>query len=252
MTAAPIEAWQDIVLRIAPSRISQARQQYHRDLTALIASTDPSRLTWITEKYRALTPLRTVPSLGRLSFSHNDDGARTRQVLSDESRLYGESLIPEENQKRIEARDRWTHVVALAKDAMREGRLEFVTLPTHGGVFSTSRPKEWWNVPSIENRLTMCRINPAAPYGSGFAGNGYEHIFVNEADLERLLPQPPKPKTSEGVKAIEDRAIEIYEHIKARDGYITLDIFQDACRKAHPKIPTTISRPLYTKMLNKA
>lgn len=218
VTAAPIEAWHDIMLRIPQSRISQARQQYHRDLGALIASTDPSKLAWISEKYRVLTPLRTVPSLGRLSFDHLDDGVRTRRVLSEESRIYGESLLAEENQKRTEAKVRWTRVVGLVKDALRDGKLEYVTLPTHGGAFSAPQPKEWWNVPSIENRLTMCQMNPTSPYGSGFAGNVYEYIFVREADLEKLLPQPPRPTTSDEVKAIEDRAASVYDRLQAENG----------------------------------
>lgn len=218
VTAAPIEAWHDIVLNLPQSRISQARQQYHRDLGALIASTDPSKLAWISEQYRVLTPLRTVPSLGRLSFDHLDDGVRTRRVLSEESRIYGEGLIPEENRKRNEAKERWARVLCLVKDALRDGKLGYVTLPTHGGAFSTQRPKEWWNVPSIENRLTMCQMNPAAPYGFGFGGNGYEYIFVIEADFERLLPQPARPTTSDEVKAIEDKAACIYDRMQAENG----------------------------------
>lgn len=230
VTAAPIESWHDIVVRTPQSRISQARQQYHRDLGALIASTDPSKLVWISEKYRVLTPLRTVPSLGRLSFDHVDDGVRTRRVLSEDSRKYGESLLADENQKRTEAKARWARVVGFVKDALRDGKLECVTLPTHGGAFSAPQPKEWWNVPSIENRLTMCQMNPVSPYGSGFAGNSYEYIFVNDADLERLLPQPPKPKTSADVKAIEDRAAAIYDRIKAeRGGNLPYRVHEDAC-----------------------
>lgn len=258
VTGAPIEAWRDIVLSISPSRISQTRQQYHRDLGALIASNDPSKLSWKVETYRVeppLQPLRTVRDAtrsGLWSTVPSGDGVRTRQVLSDEAVKYGEGLIPDENRKRNEAKERWARVLCLVKDALRDGKLGYVTLPTHGGPFSAPRPKEWWNVPSIENRLTMCQMNPTSPYGSGFAGNSYEYIFVKDADLERLLPQPPKPKTSQDVKAIEERALELYNQIKVRDGYINLEIFEEACKKASPKIPTTICRPLYTKIISKA
>ncbi|WP_425647941.1 hypothetical protein [Agrobacterium leguminum] len=255
-TAPPIETLQSMIERGVPALA--ALEAYRKELSALIASNDPSKLLWKVETYRvrpSLQPLRTARDAtrsGPRSSVPSDDGFRTRQVLSDEAVKYGEGLIPEENRKRNEAKERWARVLGLVKDALRDGKLGYVTLPTHGGAFSASQPKEWWNVPGIENRITMCRMNPAAPYGFGFAGNGYEYIFVGEADLERLLPQPPKPKNSDEVKALEDRAIEIYKQIKARDGYITSDIFKDVCRKERPKISTTISGRIYKKMHNNA
>lgn len=248
-TAPPIETPQDLIARgLAGAAYQRAKEDYLRELSTLIASTDPSKLTWKVETFDVMLPLRTA----RSSPISPDDRIGTRQVLSDEAVLYGKSLIPEENRKRNESKARWARVLGLVKDALRDGKLGYVTLPTHGGAFSAPQPKEWWNVPSIENRLTMCRMNPAAPYSSGFSGNGYEHIFVDGADLGRLLPQPPKPKTSEDVKAIEERALELYNQIKVRDGYINLEIFEEACKKASPKIPTTVCRPLYTKIISKA
>ncbi|UYZ07524.1 hypothetical protein CFBP5507_00450 [Agrobacterium salinitolerans] len=127
VTGAPIEAWRDIALSIPPSRLSQARQQYHRDLGALIASNDPSKLSWKVETYRVeppLQPLRTVRDAtrsGPWSTVPSDDGVRTRQVLSDEAVKYGEGLILEENRKRNEAKERWARVLCLVKDAIRDG-----------------------------------------------------------------------------------------------------------------------------------
>ncbi|UXS31366.1 hypothetical protein FY152_04360 [Agrobacterium tumefaciens] len=240
-TAPPIETPQDLIARgLAGGAYQRAYEDYLRELSALIASTDPSKLSWKVETFELLLPLQTA----RSSPISPDDRVGTRRVLSDEAVLYGRSLIPEENRKRIKAKDRWARVVGLVKDALRDGKLGYVTLPTHGGAFSSLRPKEWWNVPDIENRLTMCRMNPAAPYGSGFAGNGYEHIFVKEADLEALLPPPPKPTNSDAVKAIEDKASAIYDQIKAeRNGHITRNLHQKAC--ALEGISSGVSRRVY-------
>lgn len=243
--AAPlIETPQSMIQRGVPALA--ALEAYRKQLSALIASSDPSKLSWKVETYRVrppLQPLRTARDNPR-SAVPSDDGVRTRQVLSDEAVKYGEGLIPEENRKRNEAKARWARVLCLVKDALRDGKLGYVTLPTHGGAFSAPQPKEWWNVPNIGNRIAMCQMNPNAPYSSGFAGNGYEHIFVKGADLERLLPEPPKPKTSADVKAIEDRAAAIYDRIKAeRGGNIPGRIHEAAC--ASEDIKSTTARKVW-------
>lgn len=220
---------------------ANAKEIFQREIAALITSVDRTKLAWETE---------TVKIAGSLS----SGGGRSRQiqVLAKESMSFGVSLVANENRNRAEARGRWKHVLTLLKDALRDGRLEFATLPIHGGFFSAPQPKEWWNIIDIENRVTMCRMNPAVPFCLGSFGNGYEYIFVREDNLDSLLPLPPKPKNSEEVKALEDRAIEIYKQIKARDGYITSNIFKDICRKERPKISTTISGRIYKKMHNNA
>lgn len=221
-TAPLIETPQSMTQRGVPALA--ALEAYRKELSALIALSDPSKLSWKVETYRLRPPLQPLRKArdairsGPRSTVPSDDGVRTRQVLSDEAVKYGEGLIPEENRKRSEAKARWARVLSSVKDAIRDGNLAYVTLPTHGGAFSAPRPKEWWNVHSIENRITMCRMNPTAPYGSGFAGNGYEYIFVIEADLERLLPQPARPTTSDEVKALEDKAACIYDRMQAENG----------------------------------
>lgn len=240
-TVPPIETPQDLIARgLAGAAYQRAKEDYLRELSTLIASTDPSKLTWKVETFDVVLPLRTA----RSSPISPDDRIGTRQVLSDDAVLYGKSLIPEENRKRNESKERWARVLGLIKDALRDGKLGYVTLPTHGGAFSAPQPKEWWNVPNIGNRIAMCQMNPNAPYSSGFAGNGYEHIFVKGADLERLLPEPPKPKTSADVKAIEDRAAAIYDRIKAeRGGNIPGRIHEAAC--ALEDIKSTTARKVW-------
>lgn len=244
--APPIETPQDLIARgLAGGAYEWAKEKYLRDLSTLIASTDPSKLSWKVETFNVMLPLRTA----RSNPISPHDRIGTRQVLSDEAILYGKSLIPEENRKRNESKERWARVLGLIKDALRDGKLGYVTLPTHGGAFSAPQPKEWWNVPNIGNRIAMCRMTPAAPYGAGFAGNGYEYIFVKEADLERLLPEPPKPKTSADVKAIEDKAAAIYDRVKAeRGGNIPGRIHEAAC--ALEDIKSTTARKVW-KLKNK-
>lgn len=249
-TPPPIETLQSMIAKGMPAAAALAA--YRKELSVLIASNDPSKLLWKVETYRvrpSLQPLRTARDNPR-STAPSDDGVRTRQVLSDEAVKYGEGLIAEENRKRNEAKARWARVLGLVKDALRDGKLGYVTLPTHGGAFSSPRPKEWWNVANIENRLTICRMNPAAPYGSGFAGNGYEHIFVDGADLERLLPQPQKPKTSADVKDIYARAGRLYDRLEREgNGHVGRENFDKACW-VNEKIRTTHSRPVYTLKLD--
>lgn len=250
-TAPLIETPQGMIQRGVPALA--ALEAYRKELSALIASSDPSKLSWKVETYHVrppLQPLRTVRDATRSGLwptVPSDDGVRTRQVLSDEALKYGEGLIPEENRRRNEGKARWARVLGLMKDALRDGKLGYVTLPTHGGAFSAPRPKEWWNVHSIENRLTMCRMNPASPYGSGFAGNGYEYIFVREDNLDSLLPLPPKPKTGDDVKAIEDKAAAIYDRLKAEnDGRgPSSRLFEYTSKKEG--ILTSHSRPVWSR-----
>ncbi len=244
-----IETPQSMIQRGVPALA--ALEAYRKELSALIATNDPSKLSWKVETYRVrppLQPLRTARDNPRPT-AQSDDGVRTRQVLSDEAVKYGEGLIPEENQRRNEAKARWARVLGLVKDALRDGKIGYVTLPTHGGAFSAPQPKEWWNVPSIENRIAMCRINPVAPYSSGFSGNGYEHIFVDGADLSRLLPAPPKPKTRADVKDIYARAGRLYDKLEREGRPMTRDSFQDECL-AEEEITSTYSREVYALKLN--
>ncbi len=243
-TAPPIDTPQDLIARgLAGAAYQRAKEDYLRQLSTLIASTDPSKLTWKVETFDVMLPLRTA----RSSPISPDERIGTRQVLSDEAVLYGKSLIPEENRKRNESKARWARVLGLVKDALRDGKLGYVTLPTHGGAFSAPQPKEWWNVPSIANRITMCQMNPDTPYGSGFAGNGYEYIFVREDNLDSLLPLPPKPKTGDDVKAIEDKAAAIYDRLKAEnDGRgPSSRLFEYTCKKEG--ILTSHSRPVWSR-----
>ncbi|NSZ61893.1 hypothetical protein G6L16_000925 [Agrobacterium tumefaciens] len=221
------------------SRLTAAKEDFQREIAALIWAANPKKLEWETE---------TVKVAGSLS----GGGGRSHQlqVLAKDAMSFGVGLVLEENKKRVEAGERWSRILTTLKDALRDGRLEFVTLPTRGGAFSASHPKEWWNVPDIANRVAICRMNPAVPFCPGFDGNGYEHIFVKEADLERLLPQPQKPKTSADVKDIYARAGRLYDRLEREgNGHVGRENFDKACW-VNEKIRTTHSRPVYTLKLD--
>lgn len=223
----PIETPYEAVLRgVGGAAWSRWQEDYSRQVMRLIAARDPSKLCWIETK------------IGNLS-------VRTNKITTASMR-YGESLIPEENQRRTQAKERWERVVSIVKSALRDGSLESVTLPTHGGAFSAPRPKEWWNVSGIEARLTMCRLNPENPFSAGFAGRGYEHIFVKASSLARLLPVS-RPTTSHEVKSLESLAEQLYDQILEERGRISHRVFMDACKNHIPEIKTPISRPVYKR-----
>lgn len=239
----PIETKQDIIARSrSGAEYGRGVENFLREISKLIASNDVSKLSWEVESYRVLTPLRTARSLPGTA----DNGLRTRQVLSAEAVRYGESLVPEENQRRAKAKERWERVVSIVKGALRDGNLECVTLPTHGGAFSSIRPKEWWNVPGIESRLTMCRLNPEDPFSAGFAGRGYAHIFVSGNSLSQILPPPPKPKTAKEIKGKEDAAALIYDRLHTEiNGNVSRDAHEEACKAEG--ISSTISRLVWER-----
>jgi len=239
--APQIETKQNMIARgLTGAEYDRGVENYLREISKLIASNDVSKLSWEVESYRVVTPLRTARSLPGAA----DTGLRTRQVLSAEAVRYGESLIPKENKKRADAAGRWASVVSVVKDALRDGSLVFVTLPAHGGRFSEARPKEWWNVPGIGPRLVRCSINPENPFSAGVDGREYEYIFVSAASLEKLLPQPPKPKTNSDVKALQDKAAAIYDQLKSERGKVGIRAHEDACKAAGINSP--VSRLVYS------
>ncbi|WP_333631541.1 hypothetical protein [Agrobacterium cavarae] len=201
-TRPPIRQPNSILFDTA-AKLARAKEDFERDIAALVASVDRSKLQWVIE---------TTANAGRGRRS------KQRQALSKDAMQFGISLLAEENRTRLEAAKRWARVVDLAKEALREGSLEYATLPVRGGALSGPHPKYWWNVPNIDHRLIFCRIDPVSPFSPGFAGDRFENIFVKKSDLEKLLPAPPKPTTSEQVKALEDRAAAVYDKLKAENG----------------------------------
>jgi hypothetical protein len=47
----------------------------------------------------------------------------------------------------------------------------------------TPIPRHWWHSERIRNRFDYCQLNPDDPYGLGFAGDGYQWIFVTRESL---------------------------------------------------------------------
>jgi len=79
-----------------------------------------------------------------------------------------------------------------------EGTTSSAYRPTEGGKFSPISAS-WWNTERAHNRFVMCQLNPRAPFGLGFSGDGFGWIFLTRDSLDRYLVSQPFARRPAGI-----------------------------------------------------
>jgi hypothetical protein len=70
------------------------------------------------------------------------------------------------------------------------GEIRTKLRPTAGGQL-TDIPAHHWNTEKLTPRFAWCQMSMAQPFSDGMGGQGYGHIYVDRASLERFLGSQP-------------------------------------------------------------
>ncbi len=87
---------------------------------------------------------------------------------------------------RAAAADRFTHLKLFIANLAARGGLLTATRAIAGGEVRPM-PASFWSTEQIDQRFRYCQINPANPFAPGFAGDGFQYIFVSEESLRTAI-----------------------------------------------------------------
>ncbi|MEP7452829.1 hypothetical protein [Phyllobacterium sp. SB3] len=95
------------------------------------------------------------------------------------------------DRKQKTAISRFSQTVDIVIKALVDGQLISVLRPGGGGAFSSPLDKSFWNSENLRQRFQACMMNRSDPFGHGFAGKGYEYIFIEKESLDSFARTPP-------------------------------------------------------------
>jgi hypothetical protein len=132
---------------------------------------------------RAYTGSMAPPPIGQAEYRPKFEFSK---IEMDELKKF----IDRNNVKALLAKERFKKVQDTIAESAVAGKLE-TSYFSIAKVDFCAIPSNWWVAARLEQRFTLCRLNPGDPFGSG----GGVSIFVARKDLEVLL-QHIAPATS--------------------------------------------------------
>ena len=126
------------------------------------------------------------PDLGRAEERLATFG-RIVPPFTEEEWLEGLGLAIEHDGAAREMKQRFSRVLSVLVTEFLSGRLTTVLRDLDGGRFTSPLDPHLWNSENLSPRFILCQMNPAAAFGPGVTGDGFQYIFVEKSGLESLL-----------------------------------------------------------------
>ncbi|NEH52937.1 hypothetical protein GR210_29635 [Rhizobium leguminosarum] len=141
----------------------------------------------------ATKPLITAEAFKRYAAPRGSSRI-VNKVMTAQTYRAAVEVAEEENVRRQAAQERLAAAQNALKAAMRDGKLKYVLLPLVGGRFSEPKPPEWWNRKEHDRIFAWCQMNPLNPFATGVGGDNFQHVFVDQDDLDYLIRALNFPK----------------------------------------------------------